>query len=213
MCKKRVLVLLVLVLAVSVSAQTPNRKVENNTIFSDSLPIIRILVNGRFKYAGRFNFKIRDVAAGERFVFIDEKDGKVKRMFIAQFEGFLPHIDDYFRYSFANAQTFGSHKFRHNTWAFDNRESIKKNPDGESALTTVFLKSKGYSLEDELMMSRFITVPDKAKKHELILFYFENLSSTNHRLSDFYKGDDDTSVWKRISKDLKERSLKSFKIK
>ncbi|MCB1024110.1 MAG: hypothetical protein KDB79_06965, partial [Acidobacteria bacterium] len=164
----------------------PKRIVKNNVIISDSLPRISVAVNGSFKYLGRFPFKIRDVAAGERFVFVDEKKGKVKRMFIAQFEGFLPHIDDFYRYSFENAETFGAHKFRHNTYAYSNKESRENNPKGESALTAEFLKEKGYILEDELMMSRFITVPQENKKHELILYYFENVSETKNRISDFY---------------------------
>jgi hypothetical protein len=56
-------------------------------------------------------------------------------------------------------------------------------------------------------------VPDEEKTHELILFYIENASSSNHKLAEFYEGDDDTEVWKKISKELTERSLKAFKIK
>ena len=196
-----------------VLASGSKRKVEGNVIISDTLPKIKIAVKGRFKYVGRFDFKIRDVAAGERFVFVDAKNGKVKKMFIAQFEGFLPHIADYYRYSFANAMNFGLHKFRHNTYAYSNREARRSNPMGEGVLTEDFLKKKGYLLEDELMMSRFLTVPDKAKKHELILYYLENVSSSNHKLAEFYKDDKPAQVWKNIAKDIKLRSLKAFKIK
>jgi hypothetical protein len=67
-------------------------------------------------------------------------------------------------------------------------------------------------LGDELMMSRFVTVPDEAKKHELILFYIENVSSTKHKLNEFYKGNDETEIWRQISQELTSRSLKAFKI-
>ena len=108
---------------------------------------------------------------------------------------------------------FGSHKFRQNTYAYSNTESRRENPENEGVLTFDFLQKKGYSLEDELMMSRFLTVPDEAKKNELILFYIENASETKHKLSEFYKDDEATEIWKNISKGLTERSLKAFKIK
>ncbi len=196
----------------SQGANKSNRIVKNNTIVSDTLPKINVSVGKEFKYLGRFPFKIRDVAAGERFVFADSENCRIKRLFIAQFEGFYPHIDNYYRYSFSDALTFGSHKFRHNPYAFSNKESIENNPNGESALTEEFLGEKGFTLEDELMMYRYITVPDKEKKHEMILFYLENVSDTKHTLADFYKDDKPTEVWKEIYQKLQERSLKSFKI-
>lgn len=197
----------------SVCARNDERRVVNNLLISDKLPKIKIAVDKKFKYAGRFDFKIRDVAAGERHVFVDAKNGRVKRMFIAQFEGFLPGVDDFYRYSFDNAQLFGAHKFRHNTFAYSSKESRRENPENEGVLTVDFLQKKGYSVEDELMASRFLTVPDEEKKHELILFYIENVSAANHALSEFYKDDEPTEVWKNISKDLTRRSLKAFEIR
>jgi hypothetical protein len=208
----------ILLLVCSIPAQKnkqlpdTNRMVENNTIISDKLPKIKVFVSNEFEYVGRFPFTIRDVAGGERFVFVDAEKGKVKRLFIAQFEGFFSHIDNYYKYSFANAETFGTHKFRHNTWAYSNKNSRKENPHNEGVLTEDFLKEKGYTLENELMMSRFLTVPEEDKKHELILYYLENVSKTKHNISDFYKEDKETEVWKEISRGLKERSLKFFKI-
>ena len=133
---------------VSVFGQKPVRVVKDNVLISDKLPEIKIVLKGKFEYVGRFDFKIRDVAAGERFVFVDAKDGKVKRLFIAQFEGFLPGIDDFFRYNFANAETYGGHKFRQNTYAYGNREAKENNPQGEASLTFDFLKEKEYHEKD-----------------------------------------------------------------
>ena len=45
-------------------------------------------------------------------------------------------------------------------------------------LMAVFLRERGYRLEDELMLSRFATVAGPDKKHELILFYIENVATT-----------------------------------
>ncbi|MDH3493361.1 MAG: hypothetical protein OEM82_07420, partial [Acidobacteriota bacterium] len=194
-------------------ADNPVRLVTDNVISSNGLPKIRIRVDKDFEYLGRFDFQIRDVAAGERFVFVDATNKKVNRLFIAQFERFLPHIDDHYRYSFENALSFGVHKFRQNNYAYSNLEARQTNPNGEGVLTEDFLKRKGFELEDELMMSRFITVPRENRKHELILYYLENVSSSKHRLSEFYEDDQATEIWKAVGKGLKERSLSAFEIR
>lgn len=196
------------------AVQNANRRVINNTIISDKLPKIMIAVSDEFEYIGRFPFTIRDVAGGERMIFVDAaENGRVRRLFIAQFEGFFSHVDDFYKYSFARAKIFRGHKFRHNTWAYSNKRSRADNPQNEGVLTEDFLNEKGYTLEDELMMSRFLTVPEEDKKHELILYYLENVSQTNHSIADFYKDNNTTPVWDKISRELTKRSLKSFQVK
>lgn len=192
--------------------QQIERKVVGKTLISNQLPKIKVKLKGNFKFVGKFDFTIRDVAKGERFVFVDAKKNKIQRLFIAQFEAILPTSEEIYRYNFDKAQKFGEHKFRQNTFAYSNTEARKENTKGEGVLTEDFLKEKGYLLEDELMMSRFLTVPDVEKKHELILFYLENVNQTNRNLADFYKGDEETEVWREISRNLTARSLKAFKI-
>ena len=201
-------------LTVNSFGQNIERTIKGKTLISNQYPKIEVELNGDFKYLGKFDFTIRDIARGERYVFVEaDKRKKIKRMFIAQFEEILPESPEFYRYNFDTARKFGSHKFRQNTYAYSNSESRKENPQGEGVLTEDFLKQKGYKLEDELMMSRFVTVPDAEKKRELILFYIENVSPTKHRVTDFYSGDNETEIWQLISKDLTKRSLKAFKIK
>jgi hypothetical protein len=189
------------------------RRVRGNKLISDTLPKITVEVDGDFTYVGRFDFKIRDVAAGERFVFVDAgKDKKVRRLFLAQFEGFLPSNTHTYNYNFENAAVMGGHKFRQNTWAYSNAASEKENPQNEGVLTARFLREKGYKIEDEFMMSRFVTVPDAERRNEMILYYLENVSTSGRRLSEFYIGDEETQVWREISKGLTGRSLKAFRI-
>ena len=215
--KIKVFLILVSVLALltlSSFGQKIERTVKGKTLASNQYPDIKIELDGDFKYVGKFDFTIRDIAKGERYVFVEAgKKKKIKRMFIAQFEEILPESPEFYRYNFETARKFGSHKFRQNTFAYSNKESRKENPQGEGVLTEDFLRQKGYELEDELMMSRFVTVPDAEKKRELILFYIENVSPTKHRVTDFYSGDNETEIWREISKALTERSLKAFQIR
>lgn len=195
-------------------AAAQKRAVRGKILLSDALPKIEIKLKGDFRYVGKFAFKIREVAAGERFVFVEaDKNKRVQKLFIAQFEGFLPGVPETYNYRFDGALEFGKHKFRQNTFAYSNRESERENPENEGALTAKFLRRKGFSIEDEFMMSRFVTVPDAERRHELILFYIENVGPTGHRLNDFYRGDGETEIWRKISEDLTKRSLQSFEIK
>ena len=188
------------------------RYIKGQNLISKKLPKIKITLDESFAYQGKFDFKISDIAKGERYIFVDSDNYKVKRMFMAQFEGFLASNDKFYRYSFANAMKIGNHKFRQNTYAYSNSESIAMNPEGEAALTFKLLTDKGFTIEDEMMMSRFVTVAGEERKHELILFYVENVSESGHRLIEFYEDDTETQIWQDISKRLTERSLQNFEI-
>ncbi|MEK7726757.1 MAG: hypothetical protein AAB354_00015, partial [candidate division KSB1 bacterium] len=188
------------------------RSVEANTLISTALPEIRVRVNRSFKYLGKIAFKIRDVAQGERYIFAETKGAAITRIFIAQFEGFLSDNALTYNYNFQNALALGEHRFKQNTFAFSNREAQAENPNGEAALTAAFLREKGFVLEDELMTSRYVTVPDSARRHELILFYIENVKSTGRRVQEFYEGEAETSLWKKLSTELTARAFKNFEI-
>ena len=133
-------------------------------------------------------------------------------MFIGQFEGFVPTTNEIYRYSFDNALVLGGHRFRQNTYAFSNRDAARDNPTGEASLTAQFLRNRGYVLGDELMMSRFVTVPDEAKRHELILFYIEDVESSGDQLREFYENEQETAFWVSLSEDLTARSLAAFTV-
>lgn len=191
----------------------PARSVQNNVLISSALPQTRVQVAEEFAYLGKFEFTLKAMAYGERHVFVDEHEGKVQRLFIFQFEGFLPDNANTYNYDFSQAEAMAGYRVRHNTWAYSNEQSQRESPQGEGALTAQFIRSKGLELEDELMMSRFVLVVDEARRHELILFYLENASATGYRIASFYDGQDTpTPHWQEISEGLEARSRASFKI-
>lgn len=214
------------------SGQGPRRYLDGRVLVSSDLPAIRISISEEFEYAGRVSFPIRDVAAGERIVFVDVDETRllpgmrrflpesrhVERLIIAQFEGFLPGVDDHYRYDFSNALEIGGHRFRQNTYAYSNAEAAAENPTGEAALTVEMLRARGYVIEDEWMMSRLVAVPDEARRHELILSYVEMVAPTGHGVEAFYGQRPDTGewyetdVWKQISEGLSRRAMDAFEI-
>jgi len=188
------------------------RRVDGNVLISDSLPAIKIQISKDFRFLGSFPFRIGNIAAGDRFIFAEEHDGTIRRMLIAQFESFLPESTEIYRYSFDDAISLSGFRFRQNTFAFSFKKDVKENPRSESAATLDFLRQKNLNLTDEWMSSRFLTLGDESRRSEMILFYMEPVASTGHHLTEFYKEDSPTELWKRISKELEQRSRASFEI-
>lgn len=202
------------------------RIVKDNVLTSTQLPEIEIAVHQNFKFIGNFDFEItatseewpkevigKPIAAGERFVFAEADDKKgINKLFIVQFEGFLPQYDFTYNYSFKQAELLGNRKFRHNTWFYNNEKQTAANPKNEGAKTKRFLEAKGYLLEAEFMMSRFLALASEDRKNELIIYYVEMLhKTTGYSLTD-WENTLDKPTKKAIRDALIERSRKSFTI-
>ena len=204
----------------------PERKVVNNVIISPVLPEIEIKVDPEFEYVGKFDFEIiassneyeddikgKAIAGGERVVFVNADASKaVKKLFIVQFEGFLPEFDYTYNYNFDNAEYIGKIKYRPNTWFYNSKELAIQNPNNEGAKTRNFLQDKGYSLEDEYMMSRFVGLASEDRVHEIIIYYIEMLGSTTGYSLDVYENEVAQEEKEKIRLDLVDRSKKSFSI-
>ena len=193
---------------------TQRRYVDGNTFISTYLPPLRIEVDEAMTYVGAIDFILKEIAQVERHVFVQaDAQQRIERMVIFQFEGFLETTDDYYRYRFTNPDTLGGLAFRHNTWYYDDAAQIANNPEAESARTRAFLEAKGYSLDAELMMSRFVAVVDEAKRHELILFYWENVRDTGLTLAELATSDGDIQPQHAaLDAALKQRSLQALTV-
>lgn len=172
-------------------------------------PAAVIEVAPTFRYAGRVPFVLGGVARGERILFIDAERKRVKRLFVAQFEEFLPSSPEIYRYSFENAQEIGGLRFRHNTGGYSASELGRTHPGNEAAVMHAFLKRKGYAVDDALLMSRFVTLGAPDRRSELILFYLEPAGAHGLRVEDLNDGN---ARWQNVRKDLQERSLKMFRV-
>ena len=161
-------------------------RVESNTFISSDNPDIRVSVDRKFKYIGSLPFAIEKVARGNRYIFVQANPEKhIQRMFIIQQEGFVPSSDEIYRYKITTPAKLGSSDYQHSVIMYDNDANIREEPGKEADLTQRFLADHGYVLEPELVMSRFARSADSERKHEIIFFCFENLSSigTSSRIS------------------------------
>ena len=164
-------------------------RVESNTFISSDNPDIRVNVDTKFKYIGSLPFAIEKVARGNRYIFVQANPEKhIQRMFIIQQEGFVPSSDEIYRYKITTPAKLGISDYQHSVILYDNDANIREEPGKEADLTKRFLADQGYVLEPELVMSRFARSADSERKHEIIFFCFENLSSYRHKLEDFREG-------------------------
>ncbi len=202
------------------------RFVKGNTIISKKLPKIEIKVDEEFSFVGKFDFEIiassdeysedmqgKPVAVGERYVFAStDENQSVNKLFIVQFEGFLPENDLIYNYDFDKSNFIGENKYRHNTWFYDSKKLAQGNPNNEGAKTRTFLEEKGFQLEDQFMMSRFVGLASENRKNEIIIFYHEMLKkTTGYSLEEYEKSINDEEV-KAIRDSFIERSRRSFSI-
>jgi hypothetical protein len=185
------------------------RPVASGTITSPSRPAISVRVARGFAYAGCFPLEFPNVARGTRYVFVDAEGARLRRLFVLQFEEFLPASNQTYRYDMSSAEDMGGHRFRHNTWAYSNAASAAD--PNEGTLLAAFLAQRGYEVPDLWMMSRFLTLGGEDRKSELILFYLEP-AAPGTSLADLYKGEDATPAWQAQRQALAERSRQAFEV-
>jgi hypothetical protein len=185
------------------------RPVDRGRITSPSRPAITIRVGRGLAYAGCFPFEFPRVARGTRYVFVDAEGAHLRRLFVLQFEEFLPGSREIYRYDMSSAEDLGGHRFRPNTFAYSNAAGAAE-PD-EGTLTAQFLAQRGYEVPDVWMASRFVTLGGEDRKSELILFYLEP-AAAGTSLGDLYRGEEPTPAWQALRTSLQERSRQAFEV-
>lgn len=186
------------------------RRVVDQTITSDALPAIEITVDSSFEFVGILRFVLKEIALVERVIFVDRRSTNTARLFIVQFEGILDGVDFTYKYQTTTPIRLGKYDYQHGIYMYSNGESVREDPGAESDRTTQFLQERGYVHDDGLAMSRFARIVDDSRRHEIIIFYQETMSSLGLSLDDYSQL---TSViQKDIADSLTERSLRNFQV-
>jgi hypothetical protein len=88
------------------------RSVKDQVLTSQEMPAVRIEFDKGFKYAGGHSFILYEVANAEQHFFVDaDKEGRVKRMYWVQFEGYLPSNTHTYRYKVNKTANIGGLEF------------------------------------------------------------------------------------------------------
>lgn len=169
--------LFVFVLAANISAQ---RSVKGRVLTSNAAPEIRLKFDKKFKFAGSQEFTLYDRAKAGQFFFVEAEKGKIKRMYMLQFESFLPGIDAQYNYNEPNSAEIGGLKYFSN---FENISSVEAAlkalpPDSDTAKAVKFLQDKNFTLPNALNFQRFVRVLDDTRRSEFIILYIEDAEIT-----------------------------------
>jgi hypothetical protein len=191
----------------------PLRRVDGQVLISSRLPAVRLEFDRGFKYAGTQSFILYDVATAEQHFFVDvDAQGRIKRMYWIQFEGYLPTNAHTYNYNSTNIVKLGGFDFFADAWARNIKGSPGR-PDSDGSRARAFLESKGYRLaSDEVLTQRLVHLVDEAKRSELMIIYLEDLGPTGFVATDLSKGGSAFEKWPGVSAALLDRARKSLKV-
>jgi hypothetical protein len=158
------------------AAATQTRRVQGRVLTSTSLPPIRIKFDKAFKYVGSQSFILYDRAQVEQHFFVNaDKQQRIKRMYMMQFEGYLPNIKATYDYPLTKTVSLGGQTYIVNAENIPSvPAALKQNPQSDVARAASFLESKGYRISESIMFQRFVRLVDEAKRNEFILLYVED---------------------------------------
>jgi len=206
----------VLALAILIGAQPKpvTRTVKGQVLTSHEMPAVKLEFDKAFRYIGSQSFVLYDVANAEQHFFVDaDKDGRMKRFYWVQFEGYLPSNTHSYKYNSPKVVNAGGFNF----FADANPRSLNGNlgrPDSDGARARAFFAAKGFKMVGtEFLSQRLVHLVDEAKRNELMIIYVEDLTGTGLTAADLSEGGSARARWPEISQGLLDRALKNMKVK
>jgi hypothetical protein len=195
------------------AARRQARNVKDRVLTSPEMPAVRIEFDKSFEYVGNHSFILYEVANAEQYFFVDsDKDGRIKRMYWVQFEGYLPGNAHSYRYKVNKTANIGGLEFIADAYA-RSMKGAQGRPDSDGNRARAFLEGKGYRMaSDEVLSQRLVHLVDEAKRNELMIIYLEDLSGMGLTAADLAEGGRASARWDEISNGLLERAVKGMKI-
>jgi hypothetical protein len=108
--------------------------------------------------------------------------------------------------------TLGQNVYQHNVFITDNDQEARQHPGHEPDLTRKFLIRNGYHGDSQLVMSRFARIVDDAHKHEIILFYAENVKDYTAKVAAHLAAEGPGEDQKKIKEHVEANSMLAFTV-
>jgi hypothetical protein len=174
--------------------------VKGQVLTSTYLPPIRVRFDRGFKYVGSQRFILYDRAQAEQHFFVDaDARRRIRRMYMVQFESYLPGVDATYDYGAAETVNLGGGVYTVNAETVPNvPAALKQNPQSDAARAASFLEGKGYRVGESVRFQRFVRLVDESKRSELIMLYVEDAG--------------DAQGGEKAMREFRERALKGFVI-
>jgi hypothetical protein len=195
-------------------AAAQQRRVKGHTLTSTELPPVTIKFAKAFKYVGTQGFILYENARVEQYFFVANDDQRhIKRMFMVQFESYLPSNDYTYDYKISNTINLGGLDFMYDASVVNVPLFRKQYPNSDAGRAAAFLEAKGYNLGGEdIMFERFIRLVDETRRNELLVVYYENLSGTGLTAADLSGKGRAAGQRDKMFEELWKRAIKSFTI-
>src|SRR5438034_7745133 len=117
------------------TAEQQARRVEGQILTSTALPAVRLQFDNKFKYVGNQSFILYDNARVEQYFFVDaDGQGRIKRLYWVQFEGYLPNNTETYNYKVNKTVNLGGLSFIADAYARNIKDnSGRPGSDGSRA--------------------------------------------------------------------------------
>lgn len=153
------------------------RKVNGQTLVSDSLPPVKLTFAKPFKYVGAQRFTLYKIASAEQHFFLDaDAGGNIRRFYWLQFEAYLPDNTNTYNNKNTRIMQFDGVEFLHDTKLFTDYAAAESGdaPDSDSAFMARYLTAKGFKLPKTVQRIRMFDYATD-KRSELMIIYVERL--------------------------------------
>src|SRR6266540_3564233 len=186
------------------AADNRTRRVKDQILTSTSLPAIHVKFDKAFKYVGSQQFILYDRAQVEQHFFVDaNRQQRLKRMYMVQFERYLPNISGAYNYPVTKTLNLAGQSYIVDAEIVPNvPAAIKQDDQTDVDRAASFLEGKGYHIGEGIVFQRFVRLVDEAKRSEFILLYVEDLSGAGI----------DAAEKEKTMQEFSGRALKGFKI-
>jgi len=193
--------------------KSQNRAVKGQVLISAALPAASLKFDNQFKYVGVQTFILYENARAEQHFFVDaDEKGRIKRFYLVQFEGYLPHIKQTYQYKVTKAVKIGGLEFIADAHA-SNMKDKPGRPNSDSSHAGKFLESKGLRMgSDDILAQRLVHVADEQKRNELMIVYVEDLADMQLTAKDVAADGKAAAQWEGISNQLLERAMKGIEV-
>jgi hypothetical protein len=184
---------------------TRTRLVKGQVLTSSHLPPIKVKFEKAFTYVGMQSFILYGRAQVEQYFFVAADSRRlIKRMYMIQFESYLPSISGAYNYAATKTIDLAGQTYIADFEVVPNvSAAIKQDPQSDVTRAASFLEGKGYRIGKGIAFQRFVRLVDETKRSEFILLYVEDLIGAGF----------DAADRKKAIQDFTSRALKGFKIR
>jgi hypothetical protein len=189
------------------------RRVLGNAILSATNPPLMLRVDKKLAYVGSLTFRLQQFAEVERFVFARRDKDRARALFIAQFESLLPAAKSNYSFGLENPTRLGAHDYQTQVGFFNFAQAAAARPGFEADRTRAFLAAHGVTVgDDDFLVARYARITDDTKRHELILFYLENVRNLRVTRADLEPGGRREAEAERFYRDVAARARRAFTV-